>query len=370
MNLLLVILLRNFGDDRQSALHVRRFQPSAVGFGERAFFGRDLLDLAAGIECEQFRLNLITAQLARGGARKIVLPDVVGENSLGGRQRYGDAVHVIANDLANVHDLVLAQHFKIGNDDTVQPFAERLTGLATLQAEHAELLDPRGAQIITLNLFRIDVLAGTENDDVFSSSGNEVVALFIRVSEVTGVKPSVFQHFGSRFRTIVVSLHHRRTGQRDFANHVAVFVQFRIHQLGLQPRQRTPNRANHIVVWRRTEAAAGCLRHAERLQHLKAECVDVAANLRVETRAACNEISNIRSELRVNLLEQYLAEIEARLLRQRAHASHDTKDLLGKPALLRNLSEDALMDEVEELRNAAEDCNAPLPQRERQLLRV
>ena len=201
--------------------------------------GGDLSGLAAGVQREQLALDLVAAQLARGGARQIVLPDVIGEDALGGRQGRGDALHVVADDLADVDDAVLAQHLEVGDDHAVQALAERLAGLAALQAQDAELLDPRRAQVVGLDLFGIDVFAGAEDDDILGASGDEVVALGVGVGKVAGVEPAVAQHLGGGLGAVVVALHHGGAGDGDLADEVSVLVQLGIDELGLEAGQRT-----------------------------------------------------------------------------------------------------------------------------------
>ena len=152
---------------------------------------------------------------------------------------------------------------------------------------------------------------------------------------------------------------------------MAVLVQLGIDQLGLQPRQRRADGADDVGLRRRAEAAAGGFRQAVGLQHLEAEGLNVAANLGVEARTAGDEVADVRSELSVDFLEEHLAEIEAQLLRCRAEAAASArKTRSASAALFANLAEDALVNEIEELRNAAEDSNAALAQREGQFLRV
>ena len=105
----------------------------------------------------------------------------------------GDALDVVADDLADVDDAVVAEDLEVGDDDAVQALAERLAGLAGFQAEDAEFLDPGRAQVVGLDLFGIDVFAGAEDDDVFGASADEVVAVGVGVGQVSGVEPAVAQ---------------------------------------------------------------------------------------------------------------------------------------------------------------------------------
>ena len=158
--------------------------------------------------------------------------------------------------------------------------------------------------------------------------------------------------------------------ERDFADEVAVLVEFGIDQFGLEARQGRADGADDVGFRRGAEAAAGGFGESVGLQHGEAEGLNVAADLGIEARASGDEVADVGAELGVDFLEDDLAEIEAQLLRCRAEGEQDAEDLLGEASFFGNLSKDALVDEIEELRDAAEDGDAALAQGESQLLGV
>ena len=151
---------------------------------------------------------------------------------------------------------------------------------------------------------------------------------------------------------------------------MSVLVEFGIDQLGLEARQRRADGADDVGFRRGGEAAAGGFGESVGLQHGEAEGLDVAADLGVEARASGAEVADVGAELGVDFFEDDLAEIEAQLLRCGAEGEQDAEDLLGEASFFGDLAEDALVDEIEELGDAAEDGDAALAQGERQLLGV
>ena len=140
--------------------------------------------------------------------------------------------------------------------------------------------------------------------------------------------------------------------------------------LAWRPGSGRADGADDVGFRRGAEAAAGGFGESVGLQHGEAEGLNVAADLGVEARAAGAEVADVGAELGVNFLEEDLAEIEAQLLRGGAEGEQHAEDLLGEAAFLGDLAEDALVDEVEELGDAAEDGDAALAQGEGQFLGV
>ena len=68
-----------------------------------------------------------------------------------------------------------------------------------------------------LDLLGIYVLAIAENDHVLAASGDKEIAARVKVTEITGVEPSVFQDLGCSIRTVVVTLHDDGPANQDFA---------------------------------------------------------------------------------------------------------------------------------------------------------
>jgi hypothetical protein len=118
------------------------------------------------------------------------------------------------------------------------PCRRSLSGsLAGFQAQDAEFLDPGRAEVVGLDLFGVDVFAGAEDDDILGASADEVVAVGVGVGEVSGVEPAVAKHRGGGLGTVVVALHDGGAAKCDFADEMAVLVEFGIDQFGFEARQ-------------------------------------------------------------------------------------------------------------------------------------
>ena len=120
-----------------------------------------------------------------------VHPDLVAEHALVVRQVDRGALHLEADDVADVGDLPLAQHLVVGDDDGVQPLGGRLA--RPREPEHAEFLDERRLAVDGLDLFRVDVLARAEDDQLLLAAGDRQPALVVQPPEVARVQPAVAQ---------------------------------------------------------------------------------------------------------------------------------------------------------------------------------
>ena len=162
-------------------------------------------------------LDFKAFDLARGGPWKIVLPDFVAQDALGGGQFRGKSFDFEAQRVADVDDLVAAKRLEVRDDDAMQTLGERLAGGA-LEAEHADLLDVRRLLVPCLDFFGVDVLAAAENDDIFLATRDEEVAVRVAVAEVAGQKPSVTKHGGGSVGALVVADHDDAAANRELTD--------------------------------------------------------------------------------------------------------------------------------------------------------
>ena len=75
---------------------------------------------------------------------------------------------------------------------------------------------------MSFDLFRVNVLAVRQNDNVLTSACDRQVAVGIDKTQVAGVEPSVAYDFGGLHVGAIIALHQQRTANPDFAN--AVFI--------------------------------------------------------------------------------------------------------------------------------------------------
>src|SRR5262249_56565169 len=103
-------------------------------------------------------LDFKTLQLLRGGAGEWIRPQVEAEDALGAGQLHGEAFYIKTDDLARIYDPARTQHIKVGHEHRVQALGQGFARPAD-QAHDADLLDKRRAQVVSFNLFGINVLA-------------------------------------------------------------------------------------------------------------------------------------------------------------------------------------------------------------------
>ena len=120
-------------------------------------------------------LDLEPPDLPGCRARQRLAPDLISEHALVVRQ-VTDAPSISKRSRSpTFDDLALLQQFLVGDDDGIQPFRRRLVGPG--QAQHADFLDERRPPIDRLDLLGVDVLAGTEDDELLAAAGDHEPAL-------------------------------------------------------------------------------------------------------------------------------------------------------------------------------------------------
>ena len=98
-----------------------------------------------------------------------------------------------------------------------------------------------------------------------------------------------------------------RPANRDLARRRTFFLRLRIDDLAFDAGQGGPDRANHVVVGRVDECGAGGFGQAVGLQNVDAQSMEVARDLRVETRAAGHQIAHAVAEGGMNLAKEELS---------------------------------------------------------------
>ena len=317
-------------DDANSPLNIGLRHP--VAFFVRQFAGKLLLGVAraAGLHLANLRLNLEAAQLARGGARQVLLPDVVAQDALGGRQVRRDVFHVVADDLAHVHDFLLPQHIEVRHDDGVQALGNRIARRA-LQPHDTDLFDPGTLQVVALDFFGVNVFAGAEDDNFLLPAGDEEIAARVAVAEIARVQPAIANDLGGCFGTVVIALHDDGPANGDLADHVtgAILGRFGVDDFGFIAGKRRADRTDHVRLRRRDQCSAGGFGQAIGLQHVEAKGVKVAADGHVEAGAAGDQVAHLGTEQGVNFFEEQLARIQSYLAaeaRKRQHRPERSPD--------------------------------------------
>ncbi len=96
------------------------------------------------------------------------------------------------------------------------------------------------------------------------------------------------------------------------------------------------------------------------VQQVDAEIVEVAGHDRIKARTARDQIAHAGAESCVDLSEQQFAGIEFEAAQEAVHLHERTENRLGDAAALADLFEDALVNQVEELRDDGECGDLPL----------
>ena len=127
--------------------------------------------------------------------------------------------------------------------------------------------------------------------------------------------------------------------------------------------QRLADGAHDVVVGRRDAGGAAGFGHAITLQHGEAHGLELAADLRVEARAAGDEVAHAGAQHVVHASEEDFAEVDAEpAARTLETAQHGAKQGPDDRALLLHFFLNALENEIEELGHAGEDGDAALLQ--------
>ena len=69
------------------------------------------------------------------------------------------------------------------------------------------------------NLFRVDVFAARQHDNVLFAPGDEQVAIRVNMPQIARMQPAVLHHRRRFFRAIVIALHDVAAFGENFAVH-------------------------------------------------------------------------------------------------------------------------------------------------------
>ena len=115
--------------------------------------------------------DLVTLEFARRRSRQRLEPDVVAEHALVRRQMNRLPFELEAKQIARVDDLALAHQVHVRDDDGIQPFGRRIVRRPVSPSTQISLTNG-GLPVIRLDLLRVDVLAGREDDHFFLAAGD------------------------------------------------------------------------------------------------------------------------------------------------------------------------------------------------------
>src|SRR5499433_1848788 len=166
------------------------------GEGERAVVEREIARKQSktldGFELRKMRreaLNFRVDQGSREGVRSDFLAAGDGNSLLGG---FGGNGLTVGNDQRDHELAAVSEHHGVGNERT---------GLERI-----------------FDRLRRNKFAGRSLEQILLAIGDEQVVVFVEVADVAGVEPTVFiDHFARRFGRFVVTLHHHRSANQDFA---------------------------------------------------------------------------------------------------------------------------------------------------------
>ena len=217
------------------------------------------------------------------------------------------------------------------------------------------------------DLLGVDVLPRGQHDDLLAAARDRQPAGGVEDAQVAGVQPAVDERGGRRVGTAVVARHHDRPADR----HLAVAIALGRQDADLDARQRRPDRRRQPAAGRRERGGAGALGEAVRLHDVEPETVQVAADRRVEARAARDEQAHARAHHGVDPREEQAPEVDPQPRAQPAvqrdeRAERQTLQAPGGRHFLHH----ALVDQVVELRHAHERRDLALGERAQQVGRV
>ena len=277
--------------------------------------------------------------------------------------------------LEHVHDLPLAHHVEVRDDHGVEPFGFRLPGAR--EAQDAQLLHERGSGVVRLDLVRVDVLAGGQDDELLAPPGDVHAPFRIEESEISGVQPTLAHGRGVHVVSVVVTRHHDRPADQDLA--VPPTVPVRLHVLAdlarrdfdLDPGEGgadVPDLQISRVAHRRRARALG---QAVRLLDVEPHADEVSRDERVETRSPRHEDAHAWAEGRVDRPEEQPSEVDP----EPAPEPTVSREQCAEEEAFRrtrsgDLAHHPFVDQIEELRNAAEGGDVTLGKGAHQLGRV
>ena len=213
-----------------------------------------------------------------------------------------------------------------------------------------------------LNLFRVDVLAGAEDDDFLLAAGDVKAAAAVQVAEVAGVQPAVAEHGGVDVRAVEVPLHDDGAANGHFAVAGLVFgCAFRRQDFDFSARKCRTHRGAVLATGPGDGARAGAFSESVGLQNVQSQGVEVAADGGVEARPARHQQAHPAAKGVMDAPEQKRAQVEPRQVAQCAVAPEQgAESEAAQPAGSGHFLQDALVDEVEELGHADKGGDAAL----------
>src|SRR5437016_482242 len=180
----------------------------------------------------------------------------------------------IGGELDGLRDLEGREAFFTERDDLVLRRVraslqddEGFDGLAAIRVRNPDrrrLRDRRVHEQDLLNLSRIDVVAGTQ-DQVLLAVYDGEISVLVHLRDVAGQEPSVLQDRRRLLRLVPISLHHLRTPDRelaDLARRDLAGCIFRVHELRVRVGERDPDAFLHDPIDRVAVRDRGRFREA------------------------------------------------------------------------------------------------------------
>ena len=139
-------------------------------------------------------------------------------------------------------------------------------------------------------------------------------------------------------------------------------VVFRIDDLALDAPHCLAHRSDHVVRRRIRKHSRGGFRQPIGLQNVDAQRVEVAGNFRIEARPSRDQITHLLAERLVDFAKQNSTSIDPGLAQTAIEAHETLKQLLRQCSAFSGLLEDALVNQIKELRHYGEGRDIPFLQ--------
>ena len=222
------------------------------------------------------------------------------------------------------------------------------------------------------DLLRVDVFARTQHDDFFAAAGDVKLTLRVEKTQVAGVQPAIHQGGGGGVGAIEVALHHDGAAEEHFAVPDPFCEGFIPRKnLHLDPGQRRPDRIRVLAAGANDRSGAGSFGQAIGLYQIEAQPMKRLADGRVKAGTAGDQKSHLAAEDVMHAAKQPRTEVDAHgVAKEAIHPKQRAKGQAFGQARRGDLLGDALVEEVEELRHAAEQRDVALGERSQQLGRV
>src|SRR5205085_1707946 len=187
------------------------------------------------------------------------------------------------------------------------------------EADDAEFFDERRVLVEFFYLVWVDVLSVRVNDDLFRASDEVEVAFVVESSEVARVEPAADECALCRLLVAVVAEHDVWAARDDLAD--AGRVGFGDANLDAGQSLADARSVKGVLRARHGQNGRG-FGQSVAFEYGKAQSVHVALDLLVERGAAADEVAYLTAEACVNRAEDYLAEVEGRLVAQPTVEAH------------------------------------------------